>query len=157
MIQCRKYAPQTSHKAHAKQKRKRAVFFAFYNSIDGYMCLMNKKEEKNSFKCSCIWNWLVCFVSAAQNRVFNHNFQDISRFFLILPLFAVNMTYGRLPFSFIVLFFCLSLVLCLCVYTCVSKLYARIRKIKPQNGLFFFSIFLFQQKKRNHKKFKLKQ
>lgn len=62
MIQCGKYAPQRSHKAHAnKKERKENIFFCI--TIVGYMCLMTKKrEEKNGFKYSCIWNRLVlCF------------------------------------------------------------------------------------------------
>lgn len=58
MIQCGKYAPQTSHKAHAKQR----VVFSVHNSIDGYMCLMNTKTER---KNSCIWNWLVGWLVCA--------------------------------------------------------------------------------------------
>lgn len=99
---------------------------------------IRRQSEKNGFKYSCIWNWLVCFVSAAQNRALttiSKIFQGFSWFCRFL--YAVNMTYPRLPFSFIVFFLSsFSLWFFVSAAGCTRTLN------KPQNGL-FFSLHLF--------------
>lgn len=94
--------------------------------------IRRQKEEKSGFKYSCIWNWLVCFVSAAQNRALTTISKIFQGFSWFCRFFCGEYDVSPSPF----LFHCF-LSFSLWFFVSAAGCTRTKKRNKPQNGLFF--------------------